>query len=267
MHKDKYLVSVIIPVFNAQQFIHSTVASVLQQTYQNIELILVDDKSSDQSYDFISKLAETDDRVRCYQMPVNTGGPAGPRNKGLDLARGKFVAFLDDDDLWVKEKLEIQLTEMQRLGLNFSSTKAVLISGNTDSVVFASDDASSSVLKNLSFDTLIRKNVIITSSVVCERDLIGNNRFSTEAHHIAVEDYVLWLHLHTGSMIKSAILPQKIVGYRVRAGSISRSKWNMAIKIWRVLSEVESNGCRLGIKKWRFFAHYIVSSLRNATYK
>lgn len=267
MHKAHPLVSVIIPIFNAEKFIEATVSSVLEQSYSNIEVILVDDGSSDGTFDIMTRVAAIDERVICQQMPSNSGGPAGPRNKGLDLAKGQFVAFVDDDDIWTKDKLEIQLSEMLRQGLNFSSSKARKVYESFNSAESLQATASSSELNYLSYEKLIRKNLIVTSSVVCERSLIGENRFSESPSHVAVEDYVLWLHLHQMADIKSAVLPQKLVYYRVRAGSISRSKLRMARKILSVLSEARPNGRKLGLKKWIYFANYIVSGLRNKTYE
>jgi glycosyltransferase involved in cell wall biosynthesis len=104
------LVSVILPVFNASRFVGEAVTSVQEQTLSDLELIVVDDESTDGSAEVVRGM-QTDPRIRCFFQ--SHGGAAAARNHAIQLARGTFLAFLDADDLWAKQKLEIQLAAMK----------------------------------------------------------------------------------------------------------------------------------------------------------
>ena len=101
------LVSIVVPVFNSEKFIIETIQSVKKQTYQNWELLLVNDCSTDKSEQIIRKYEE-DKRIRLINLKANSGA-AIARNTGINNAKGKYIAFLDADDLWNKEKLEKQI--------------------------------------------------------------------------------------------------------------------------------------------------------------
>ncbi len=97
--------SVIIPTYNGSRFIEQTIRSVLNQTFSNLELIVVDDGSTDNTASIIEKLASEDKRIILKKIP-NSGGPTIPSNLGISLAQGKYIAFLDHDDEWKQDKLE-----------------------------------------------------------------------------------------------------------------------------------------------------------------
>src|SRR5690625_4333075 len=106
------LVSVITPAYNAERFIEETIESVLQQTYSEWEMIIVDDRSTDNTVAIIERYVKKDDRIKLIELPDNSGS-AVARNTAMDHARGRYLAFLDSDDLWLPEKLERQLKFMQ----------------------------------------------------------------------------------------------------------------------------------------------------------
>src|SRR5690554_2489854 len=106
-------VSIITPNFNSSKYIESTYQSIKVQSYSNWEWIVVDDCSSDSSWDILTKISDKDRRVRVFKNEVNSGASVA-RNKGLDNSEGDFIAFLDIDDEWLPSKLEIQLDFMER---------------------------------------------------------------------------------------------------------------------------------------------------------
>ena len=108
----KDLVSVVTPVHNAEKYIETTLKSILNQTYKNLEVILVDDASKDSSREIIKKYEKIDSRVRPILLDNNVG-VANARNEGIKNARGQYIAFLDSDDIWLEEKLEEQIIFMQ----------------------------------------------------------------------------------------------------------------------------------------------------------
>ena len=115
------LVSVIVPIFNAEKFLKRTISSVKCQTYDNWELILVDDCSTDNSLKLINESAKLDERIKVVGLKENSG-PAKTRNAGIEAAKGDFIAFLDADDVWLPEKLEKQLIFMKKHDSIFSFT-------------------------------------------------------------------------------------------------------------------------------------------------
>ncbi len=115
-------VSIIMPNYNCEKFIEETLNSVLAQTYRNWEILIVDDCSTDNSVSIIKSYCDKDERIRLFVNDTNSGAAAS-RNRALREASGKWIAFLDSDDLWLPEKLEKQLTFMVSNGYKFSFTK------------------------------------------------------------------------------------------------------------------------------------------------
>ena len=113
------LVSIIMPSYNAEKFIKASIQSVIDQTYQNWELIIVDDCSSDKTIDIVRSF--NDERIRIYKNEINLGA-AISRNKALREAKGKWIAFLDSDDLWLSTKLEEQIKFMVENSYSFTYT-------------------------------------------------------------------------------------------------------------------------------------------------
>ena len=114
------LVSIIVPVFNAEKFLDETINTVLNQSYQNWELLLINDCSKDDSKEIYKKYKK-DDRIIWFDQEKN-GGAALARNKGIELSKGKYLCFLDAEDLWEKDKLEKQLNFMKKNNCEFSFT-------------------------------------------------------------------------------------------------------------------------------------------------
>ena len=104
------LISIIIPIYNAELYLEETIDSVLNQTYQIFELLLINHNSTDNSSSIINNFVKKDKRVKAVHLDINMGGPAHPRNVGLDISQGEYVAFLDSDDVWLEKKLEKQFT-------------------------------------------------------------------------------------------------------------------------------------------------------------
>lgn len=117
---NKPLVSVIIPVYNAEKYIAKTIESVLRQSYRNLEILIIDNKSTDDSIKIVQFYVKNDVRIHHILCEVNSGNPSIPRNIGIDQSNGKYIAFLDSDDLWEDSKLEIQIENMEKNKCLFS---------------------------------------------------------------------------------------------------------------------------------------------------
>lgn len=107
------MITIITPAYNAEKYISETIQSVLNQTYQDWEMIIVDDCSTDNTSVIVQKYVEKDSRIRLIRAPIN-GGVAKARNIGLEHAKGEYIAFVDSDDLWIPEKLDKQISFMKK---------------------------------------------------------------------------------------------------------------------------------------------------------
>ena len=118
---NSFLVSIVVPVYNAEKFLKDTIKTVTNQTYENWELLLVDDCSTDKSVKIIMEYQQKDKRIKLFLNSKNSGA-AISRNKGIEESRGRYIAFLDADDLWEPKKLEKQVAFMQEKDCAFSFT-------------------------------------------------------------------------------------------------------------------------------------------------
>ena len=218
--KDKTkLVSVITPMHNAEKYILETIQSVQSQTYENWEMIIVDNCSTDRSRDIVNDFEKKDARIKLIELEFNFGGPARPRNIGIDNAKGEYIAFLDADDLWMKDKLKYQINLMIKKQYNFTST-------NTISINEISENIKSSIFLKLlnkmkrksNICDLIKYSFIATSSVIVRKDKV--RLFSENKEMISVEDFVCWLELMQNN-VKFNYIDRPLIKYRVLINSIS----------------------------------------------
>jgi glycosyltransferase involved in cell wall biosynthesis len=215
------LVSVIVPVYNGVDYLEEAVKSVLSQTYTDVELILVDDCSTDDSRDLIQQLASTDPRVQ-YQFAAENGGPARSRNIGMAKASGGLIAFLDADDVWLPKKLEIQVqafAESEEIGLICTNTR-LLIDGAAEPHGQLKEKEICN--GNVSLKTYVLDGVpIATSSVMIRKECIETCGEFQDSYRI-IDDYVMWLRICQRYHIR--ILRDPLVLYRVHGNNISKDR-------------------------------------------
>ncbi len=215
--KHDVLISIITPSYNSEQFIAETIASVQAQTYNNWEMIIVDDASSDTTQQIIEKHAQQDSRIKYHFLTENSGA-AVARNKATELAKGAFVAFLDADDLWMPQKLEKQLVFMNQhsAAVCFSSYDMIDEQGETlyKRVV---------ALKELSYDKQLVSNYVGNLTGIYNVEKLGK-LFSPNIRKR--QDWALWLK----SIEKAGMaygIKEPLAYYRVRTGSMSSNKLNL----------------------------------------
>lgn len=263
------LVTVVMPCKDAARFIGPAITSVLAQTHRKLQLIVVDDGSTDQTVSLIEPFTKADSRVTLIQLDANSGGPAKPRNVGLKHVKGSYVAFIDADDIWLPQKLAYQLAAMHEHGLNFCSTLHRHFSDDSaiDSIsqtaLCDQPGVSDVSIRRVDHDTILRKNRIVTSSVLLHMGLLEHVHFSEETRFIAIEDYVAWLELHQLPKISSGIIQQPLVLYRARNDSISSSKLEMAGKIYTLLSVYTVQGKPLGLWRFYYYATYLLGGIKS----
>lgn len=224
-------VSVIVPTHNAAPYIASTLQSILCQVGATFEVLVIDDCSTDDTSKIVSAMAKTDARVRYVRLPRNSGGPATPRNTGINLAKGHWIAFCDADDIWQPGKLGAQLTALSQEDANLCSSEITCFSSEKD-IVPQPSSSSSIICRDLSYWSNFLKNRIATSSVVCKRsDLLSGDMFDDSKSLVAVEDFDLWLRLMERPGFKAIKVRAPLVAYRTHVKSLSASKWRQLKKI------------------------------------
>ena len=233
------IISIITPVYNASDFLEETINSVLNQTYDNWEMILVDDCSTDNSREIIKKLSQMDDRI----IPVfseRNEGVAKSRNKGILKAKGRYIAFLDSDDIWKENKLKLQIEFMKKNNIAFSFTGYDFIDENGVEFRKMVDLPS-----KVNYNKLLKYNSIGCLTVMIDKEVVGDIEMPSIKH----EDFMTWL-----SILKKGIdaygINENLASYRKRTGSVSENKIKAATWTWNILRKHE----RLNIVKasWCF---------------
>lgn len=234
-------VSIITPVYNSSEFIAACIKSVLKQTFINWEMILVDDLSTDNSIDIIQSF--DDDRLKLIPLKVNSG-PAIARNKAIELAQGKYIAFLDSDDLWLPEKLEKQLAFMKQNNFAITHTAYETIDalGNKQNKVIKAP-------KEITYNNLLNYNYIGCLTGMYNTDLCGKVYMPNIAKR---QDYGLWLTLLKQGH-KAYFLEDVLALYRTGRTSLSSNKWETAKYNWQLLRDNE----KLSFAKasWHFLVY------------
>jgi teichuronic acid biosynthesis glycosyltransferase TuaG len=222
MENNQPLVSVVISTYNIEKYIESTLLSVINQTYQNLEILIIDDSSTDSTLKIIERLAASDDRIK-YIKINHTGEPAIPRNIGIREAAGEFIAFLDHDDIWVKNKLEQQIKYFKKF------PDAVFI--YSASVSFGDVNIFSPLYEVLplifraakSKDDLIKiGNTITCSSVIVKAKYLKmTGGFDEDPKLRGIDDYDLWIRLSEQGNFY--FVPRIHVKYRIHSFQASGS--------------------------------------------
>lgn len=207
------LVSVVIPTFNSEKYISDTIISVQNQSYQNWEIILVDDGSTDATRTIITPFL-TDKRIQFYPLENNSGTGVA-RNFGVSKAVGKYIAFLDADDLWKPEKLEKQIIFLQKNNLPFTFSFYDCIDEQGNSL-----NKRVEAPRNLSYTQLFFCNYVGNLTGIYDVDFFGKIAISTIRKR---QDWMHWLTIL--KKIKTAKpVPESLAIYRIRENSLSTSK-------------------------------------------
>jgi len=225
------LISIVMPSYNSKNYIESTINSVRNQTYQEWELIVVDDCSNDGTQELVLNAIINDSRIKLIKLDKNNGAPAVPRNIGVRKAKGFWIALLDSDDIWHPKKLELQIDLMDRYQMKFSSTSS--INFYNESEIRLNSELNGTSIQNISYLMQRIKGRIPNSSVMVERSLLLQYPFNENQNYKAVEDYDCWLRIHKDIKV-SIKLKEGLLFYRIIEGQISEDKFNMIKKVYNV---------------------------------
>lgn len=232
------LVSVIMPTHNCAAYAAPAIQSALRQTHSNVEVLVVDDASHDGTVDVVEEAARQDARVRAVCLARNVG-PARARNIAIEAARGRFIAFLDGDDLWEPAKLERQLAVLEAKGavLSYTAYRKVDEDGWIGSALIG-------VPESVTYGRLLGTNVIMCSTALYDSMTFGKWLMPDIAKR---QDLALWLRilrfLDSTPRFRggrgTAGINEPLALYRVRQNSVSSNKVSAARFQWRVYRELE----------------------------
>lgn len=204
------MISVIIPTYNSEKYILECVYSVINQTHKDIEIIVIDDGSIDNTEKKLENLIK-DGKIIFYKK--NNGGPASARNLGIRKSSGDYIAFIDADDVWTENKIENQID---------------LIRKNNEPVVIYTDifyinkerEREYDIYQGLIYEKLLKSNFITNSSVIIDRRIIRDVGLLNESEEMfGIEDYEYWLRI--SKKYKFVFLNKKLTGYRIHANQIN----------------------------------------------
>lgn len=237
-------VSVITPSFNSQDYIENTIRSVVDQSITDWELIIIDDCSSDSSVELIKKWVISDSRIHLVELNENSGA-AVARNKGIELAKGRYIAFLDSDDTWLPKKLEWQLNFMEQQNSEFSCASYHIVRANGVRV------GTAKVPLEADYRSVLKSPRIGCLTAMYDTQKIGKVYMPLIRKR---QDFGLWLRLLKKTDLVHGI-QEPLACYVVRGDSISANKMDAARYTWRIYRDVE----RLGLlKSLYYFSHYAV---------
>ena len=250
IYKDKDLVSIIIPVYNAEIFLKDTIKTIKNQTYNNWEAIFVNDCSNDSSFKLLKEESKKDDRIKIVENKVNSGA-AITRNNGLKNANGRFICFLDADDLWDKNKLKKQIKFMKEkkcefsfLGYEFANEKGQ----PNGKKVYIPD--------KLNYEQALKNTTIFTSTVMFDMNKL--NKEDIEMVNVLSEDTATWWKIL--KKVKYAYgLNEILVIYRRSKNSLSSDKFKAIKRIWNLYRNVEKLSL---LKSCSCFITYSINALK-----
>lgn len=222
-------VSIIMPSYNAAKFIAASIQSVIEQTYNNWELLITDDCSKDDTVKIVEQFLEKDNRIKLFSTGKNSGA-AVARNISLQNATGKYIAFLDSDDTWISNKLETQIKFMEKKNIAFSFSNYSVMKEDgtlTGNIIHAP--------KVIGYHGYLRNTIIGCLTVIIDREKTGNFLMPNIK---TSEDMALWLDIMKRGY-KAWGLQVPLAQYRVVSNSLTSKKWIEAKYVWKVYREIE----------------------------
>ena len=237
-------VSIITPMYNAQQYIEKTIKSVISQTYKDWEMIIVDDVSCDDSVEIVKNYMSEDNRIVLIELQDNKG-PANARNIAIKNAKGKYIAFLDSDDIWYENKLKKQITFMQERKLHLTYSAYDTMDQETNYI------NTRYIISPINYKSMLKSNHIGNLTGIYDIDFFGKHYFKKIGH----EDYVYWLELIKNIDYTEGI-NEPLASYRVLENSISANKLTAMKWQWYIYRKVENLNIIQSIYNFVFYIYY-----------
>lgn len=243
------LVSVVVPNYNCEKYIRETLNSILNQTYKNIEIIIIDDCSSDESYKIALNYATKFSNIKVIRLEKNSGA-AIARNKGIEIASGEYIAFLDSDDIWLETKLEkqIKIMEDKNYGITFTGYEHINETGEKLGIEIRTP-------KKVNYNMLLWHDYFGCLTVVYNQRKLGkiysenirkNNDYSLFLNILKKENYAYSLN-------------ENLAKYRIRKGSISRNKIHTIKPHYYLIRKIEKQSIFKSIMC--IFSHFLIKKI------
>jgi teichuronic acid biosynthesis glycosyltransferase TuaG len=251
------LISIVIPLYNGERFIAQTLESVLAQTYRTIEVIVVDDASTDNGREIVRHYGAEDSRLKLIESATNFGGPARPRNIGIEAARGEFIAFVDADDVWKPHKLQTQLDFLiQHPDIDMVYSPAEIINEHGKISPCPKQRFLSLLIRLMSPKNAIIYGNFININTLMMRQPI-TNRFIEDSRLVAIEDWMF--HIFNFQMgLRGALIKEPLIYYRIHSASISNRHSDKSYrKIFYMLSV-------LFLEARISFSHFFLANILNS---
>lgn len=221
------LVSIITPMYNSEKYIGETIESVLNQTYKNWEMLIINDCSTDNGADIVKKYQKLDKRIKLFSNTTNKG-VSYSRNYGIEISAGKYIAFLDSDDLWSNTKLQKQVAFMEEKNiiLSYTSYDKINEDGGKRGTIKVPD--------KLDYNELLKNCLIGLLTSMYRKDSLFKFRFINSK----CEDYIFWLNI-LKEIDYAYGIEESLCTYRVIKGSRSSNKINIVKFHWNIYRNIE----------------------------
>ena len=221
------LVSIITPCYNSARFIAQTIDSVLAQSYPFWEMIIVDDGSTDDSCDIVAGYLKKDPRIKHITLTQNNG-TSKARNVAIKAAKGRYIAFLDSDDLWLAEKLTTQINFMRHHNVGFTYASYLLINENNE------QRGEFITRQTLSYHDLLKTCSIGCLTAIYDTKMLGKMAMADTRR----QDYALWLNI-LKKIPRAYGIKTPLAIYRLTPSSRSSNKQKSAVGQWHVYRQIE----------------------------
>ena len=247
------LVSIIIPVYNSEKFLEDTIKTIKDQTYINWEAIFVNDKSKDKSVEIIKKYQENDDRIKLLENKENSGA-AVSRNKGIEAAAGRYICFLDSDDLWDKEKLEKQVKFMEEKQCEFSFTGYEFANENG-----IPNGKKVYIPEKINYKQALKNTTISTITVMFDMNKLSKDEIKMP--NVLSEDTATWWKV-LKKVDYAYGLNELLSYYRRGINSHSANKFKAIKQTWNLYRKVEKFNV---LVTCYYFCWYVYNAIKRRT--
>lgn len=248
-----FLVSVIMPCHNSSDFISKSIQSVINQNFDNWELIIIDDCSTDQSREVIQHYVNQDSRIKLICLDENSGA-AVARNTGIELATGRFIAFLDSDDTWHPDKLQKQVNFMLKYDHAFTYTQYHQVNENEDLI------GELHFPMRTNYHSLLKTCIIGCLTAMYDTHKLGKVYFPLIRKR---QDFALWLKI-LKKVDYAYCVPEDLASYTVRSDSISANKFKAAQYNWMLYRDVEKLSI---LSSTYYFLNYAIRGILRTKFK
>jgi teichuronic acid biosynthesis glycosyltransferase TuaG len=267
IHED--LISIVMPIYNGAILVGETLDSIINQSYDCWELIIVNDKSTDNTVNIVNKYIQKDSRIKLINLDKNCGGPARPRNIGIENSKGEFVALIDADDIWHRDKL---LECSKVLDNDIIYHKERCFNQNIDDGI-GCPTKNIQELNDLHKNMLINGNIFSPSAIIIKKTLFTTNKFNESMEYHGVEDYDLWLRLAKQNKYKYKFIDKVLGYYRLHDAGISKNFKKHGQKERKLIHDHFSEFSLLKspymfiIKYKKLFRSLLINIIRTVQYK